>query len=199
MVGSLNGTNLGGLLTLIDVKNQRILSQTNAPSNAVVSIAMDADANTVYAGTVADDDKKSELLIWDRKANKTRTLLRNEGYIWCVAISKNHKLVFVGGNEKIGDKESSIIVWDPVAGKIVKTFVRDQKTINKFAISSDDAYLASGDIDGNVLLWKLPTMAIVGKASTAGSSEIKLLKFVKNELFVGTADGTIRKFRIDDE
>ena len=61
-VGSLNGTNRGGLLTLIDVKSKKIISQTNAPSSAVVSIAMDADANAMYAGTIADDEKKCGIL-----------------------------------------------------------------------------------------------------------------------------------------
>jgi WD40 repeat protein len=112
-------------------------------------------------------------------------------------LSEPNRLIISGGAVNAsGRAGSELILWDPKNGKLLKRYEKHQKCISALAVSRDGGLLASGDTAGNVLLWELPAMTQLGQVSTSVGAEVKWLSFGPDQLFVGTDDGKLRKYKI---
>ena len=91
---------------------------------------------------------------------KNKSLLRayNNGHkdrILAIDISKDSSLIVSGG------RDSTIVLWDLISGKVLKTLRYQKGIISSLKISADCKYLVSGGSDKNVFLYDLKNNKIL--------------------------------------
>ncbi len=96
-----------------------------------------ADNNTIKTYSTI-----SELLLNEFKNGHT-------GQILTIDISKDSTLLVSGG------KDSTIVIWDFISGKILNSLTYQKGIITSVKISPDQKYLASGGTDNKVFLYDL--------------------------------------------
>lgn len=91
--------------------------------------------------------------------------------ITCIADLNN-------GNHLVsGDSNGSIMLWDFLYGKLIKSFDIHEDQINSIITFSEDKYMAIGSYDGNISIWEI-------LQTNEGKIDIKCNKKVENKLCV---------------
>ncbi|RIA85384.1 WD40-repeat-containing domain protein [Glomus cerebriforme] len=128
---------------------------------------------------------------------------RHELTVTCVAVSENGQIFYTGS------KDASIIKWDLLTGKKLRTFPGGRKEVKNFdghtnhvlslAISSDGKYLASGGADKKINIWSVKEDKLL-KCFTQHKDSISSLAFRKgsNQLYSASFDRTIKIWNIDE-
>jgi len=180
VIGSRNG-----LLELWDIRTGEKLSTLRNPTNKTVHFRMgitpDNHSNsltfspdgTILAsgnldGTVQmwDTTSGEELIILNRNVEKRNILIRTPDDKLLANepwekdnISRPSALEFSpdGNILAIGNKNSSIQLWNFTTGELISTFTGHTSSISSLAFSPDGNTLASGSSDGTIRFWNVKT------------------------------------------
>jgi WD40 repeat protein len=170
-VGSNNHTSTGGLVTLFDMKTNKVLSQFEVLPGEVLDVCFTPDGANIIAGA-RGDDTKSDLIIWDLKLKKEKHALK--GYkapIYAIACSPKGGLMASGGGHHVGGvtirdpglPASELMVWEWTTGKRIKVLTGHQSAILALAFTVDGKLLTSGDLSGEIRIWDMTSFREVSR------------------------------------
>jgi len=150
-------------------------------------------ANGAVAISAAED---GQVKLWDPKnGTNTRTFSVtkhehfHEDMITSMAVHPSEKIFATGS----GDTSIFLMNWKK--GKILTTLRRHEQSVEALAFSPSISYLASGGLEGLVVVWDLRTHTRRWEARLeSGVLSLVWSKEPSNYLFAGTVDGTIHRY-----
>lgn len=145
--------------------NENIYDICFTPKGGILAIA---DGNTIKAYSTNSQELVSEF----KNGHK--------GQILTIDISKDSTLLVSGG------KDSTIVIWDFINRKILKSLTYQKGIITSVKISPDQRYLASGGTDNLVYLYDLGKNEIVNKFEDH-TDDITSVKFSPDGTILATA------------
>ena len=89
-------------------------------------------------------------------------------------------------------KEGMLSIWDLTEGKLVRELAAHANEVSAIAVSPDGTTLASGDVDGNLDIWKLTSGAKTRSDKLAHAIEALTFSSDGKTLAIGDADRTVR-------
>ena len=112
-------------------------------------------------------------------------LVGGRGSFLCVAVAPNGKLVAAG------NKDGSIVLWDPATGAVKATLTGHGTYITDIAFSPDGRVLASGGMDKTARLWDV---ALARPITVLGEHEndVQSLAFMPDGKGLATATGGLQ-------
>ncbi|HEV3443551.1 MAG TPA: WD40 repeat domain-containing protein, partial [Gemmataceae bacterium] len=156
---------------LWDVAKGTELATLKADPAKFAYVAFSPDGKTLAAaGESGKNDSKGVVTLWDVDTHKQKLDLTGySGSIFCVAFSRDRKLVAVGGGHFASNGQAGageVTLWDATTGKEKATFKAGEgegrgddfiELVWSLAFSPDGKTLALAGIYGNVVLWDLRT------------------------------------------
>lgn len=133
--------------------------------------------------------------VYSTKGNKLLNEFKNghKRQILAIDISKDSTLLVSGG------KDSTIVIWDFVNNKILKSLTYQKGIITSVRISPDKRYLISGGTDKKVFLYDIEKDKVMHEFSDH-SDDITSVKFSPDGKLIASAsgDGLINIYNIEN-
>jgi WD40 repeat protein len=87
------------------------------------------------------------LIVWEASTGKQLKNLRVESFVGSAIFSPDNQRL------AIGNDNGHVILWDIAEGKQIRNLVGHTGAVTGLAFSEDGNLLASGSLDGTVVLW----------------------------------------------
>lgn len=140
---------------LWDVETQRLLNTIERPIDcAHIAFSPDGSTLAIAGGASGSMDAPGEVVLWDLKAGKLRSVLQSHEtarYVKCVAFSPNGKWLASGGSD------THVMLWEVSTGELCRKMEGHTGLVHEVAFSPDGETLASASFDYTVKLWTVPT------------------------------------------
>ena len=118
------------------------------------SVTFLADRNTLATtgglSNPNDTPRRGELVLWNLTTNRETLVLREGSSVRSVSASPDGKLL------AIGEFSGATKLITPATGTIVSSLI-SPGAVNAVSLSSDNKFVASGGLDGTVMLWNVET------------------------------------------
>ena len=142
--------------------------------------------------------------VWDVKTARTLRVLRPpvddgyEGSLYTAALSRDGRLLAVGGYNKPGRRWGHIHLIDLAENRLVRTLAGHTHDVIALAFSPDGKWLASGSRDNTAILWDVSTGAH-RHVLRAHKGHVWGLAFSPDNLRLATGshDGTARVWEVE--
>ena len=118
-------------------------------------LALSPDGKTIAKG-LSGERKGEQVVLWDvDTGEKLRGLWATTRIVHGLAFSRDGKLLAAGDDAPLDDKDgaSSVRLWDPADGRLVRELKGHTGGITAIAFSPADKRLASASHDGTIRLW----------------------------------------------
>ena len=181
-----------GTLRLWDVPTRTEIETLNRPRSPVWSVTFSPDGKAI-ASVSGHGQGDPEIALWDveeRRQIAASTYISTIGAV-SISFSPDSRTL-----ASIGYDYGAIYLWDVATGKKRDiTLTRHTAAVNTASFSPDSKTLASGERDGTVRLWDVPTRTQIGELSghdrPVGSVSFSPVRD-SNMLASGGYDGTVR-------
>ena len=143
-------------IKLWDLKTKQPIATLEGHKEGVQSLAFSPDGTMLASGGLASwssDTRKwnhETVVLWDVKTKQVIATFSPENGTEAVAFSPDGAILV-----SAIDKRRSIGLWDVKTKQPVATFRGHTNGVIRMAFSPDGTTLASGDFDGNILLWDM--------------------------------------------
>jgi WD40 repeat protein len=148
-----------------------------------------------YHGEALGIADNNEIKVYNTKTKELLNEFKNahRSQILAIDISKDSTLLVSGG------KDSTIVIWDFVNNKIIKSLRFQKGIITSLDISPDGHYLVSGGTDNKIYLYDLETNEII-KEFNEHTDDITAVEFSPDgKLFTGAgADKLISIYSVEN-
>jgi WD40 repeat protein len=169
--------------------------------NSLYALAFSPDGGTLAGSAESyseeDEERWSEVLLWDMKTCKITGRLKRKGlFVSRIAFAPDGKTLATDGDRETNE----VRIWDIKSGKIIVNLEANADGVWSMAFSSDGKALVIGYRDGTVRVWDVGT----GKktATLTGHKEwVMAVAFDPNGKSVVTAgdDKTVRRWDLATE
>jgi WD40 repeat protein len=184
-----------GIAVIWNLSTEQPVSQLTPPEpSSVLCLAFSRNGELLVTGH-AD----GRIMLWDPTTGKPQhSIGRLEDAVTSVAWSPDQtKLVSAGADGRV-------MLWDPAVGRELDVLGEDNNAVTSVAFSPvDNDRLASGTVDGRVLLWNTQPNAIASDPLTlhGGREPVWSLAFSPNgqTLAAGQEDGTTFLWNVESQ
>lgn len=116
---------------------------------------------------------------------------KHNGSVFCGALSKDENLAATGG------EDDKAFVWNTVSGDILFECTGHKDSVTFSDFNYDDSYLATGDMNGFVQIWKVNDKQSIWNYDMGDMSWMQWHS-AANVLFAGSVQGEIYMWKIPD-
>jgi WD40 repeat protein len=155
-VGSNSDGTPGALITLLDVKSSKVVSEFTVDlGGEVMDLCFTPDGSSLIGGVQGKPPNRS-LMVWDLKQNKAKYALPGcKGVIHAIACSPTKDIVAAGGGHHGALLAyPQLLVWNWRTGTRITSLAGHRKTVLAVAFSPNGRLMASGDFDGEIRIWE---------------------------------------------
>jgi WD40 repeat protein len=153
-------------------------------------IVYQTDSKTIYGicftnkGGALGIADITAIKVYSTENNKLLNEFKNghKKQILTINISKDSTLLVSGG------RDSTIVLWDFINGRILKTLTFSKGIVTSVFISSDGRYLLSGGSDKMIFLYDIQKDKVIHEFSDH-SDDITAVKFSPDGRFIASASG----------
>lgn len=149
-------------LRLWAAKNGKSIAILRGHVGRIYSVAFTPDGKTVVSGADKGGSKgPGEIKLWDvSQASELATLKGHSNFVFAVAVSPSGRKLASASNISGSGNESrhEIKIWDLESRRELQSVIwkgSDSSLTTCLAYSPDGKYLALGDWDGTIKVWKL--------------------------------------------
>lgn len=167
----------------INWKNAQLKTLSNAPKQAIWSVALSPDGKTLIGSGDQNDIK-----LWNLgKGQLIRTLSDHKDQVWTIALGPKGKILASASGD------CTIKLWDVPTGKLLRTFAAHPKTVWSVAISPDGTLLVSGSEDQTLKVWNIKTGKLV-RTLKGHSGQVRSVTISANGQMIASAssDKTVK-------
>ncbi len=152
-----------GPVYLCDVSKGVVSETLDLRAPAITRFLFFANAKSIMvvgseSSPGGESSSKQPTKIWDAATNTVRSTIDTDWnvYLSPSAMSADHTSIAMGEPKNpIGPTSYGFRVWDMTTGKLRDTMKADGKEIAVLALERDGKVLATGSIDGTIVVWSL--------------------------------------------
>ena len=169
-----------GTIRFWDTATKTARSLLRGHISPIVDLAFAPDGLTLYSVSFLDGILK----VWDVAPGADRCILaRSEGRINSLAYSPDGKTLAVG------DQDGSVMVWDPVARRLVDRLRGHKSPVYTVGYAPDGRTLVSSALDSRLFLWDTSTGNRIGELPQRNGTPFASFGFSPDGRFIAAAEG----------
>lgn len=173
------GTNAGGAAF---IRPSARFPDVSPHTDSVTGIAFSGDGKYLVSS-----GRDGTVRIVERRTGLIRTIIRENRGIATAVVAEREQFRFA-----CAFQDGSLILYDG-RGDAVRSFLGHRNSVNTLALSPDGSLLASGDENGNLMLWELDTGKLIFSVvlGPAGVVSVAFLPY-SNIILGASADGSVK-------
>jgi len=159
---------------LWDVPSRRLVTNLTGHTKSLLCVAFSPDGKLLATGA-----RDQTVRLWAPQTFQPIAVLTNEFEVWCVA--------FARGGRTVAAAWSGINFWDVPSRRLAVGIESDLSVISAVAFSPVDHHVATGDANGNVVLWDERTRKPLRSPFRSHRGRVKRVKFSDDGAWLASA------------